>query len=119
MLYIAGFFLTSNKEVMLEAARLASEKKKKFGFNLSAFFLIDQFKEEMVELIEHADFVFGNEPEAAHFWKAHNLGTESIMEIAQKIAVMKKSNQDHPRYVIITQGKLPTVVVKSDPKKPD
>ena len=32
---------------------------------------------------------------------------------------MKKSNEDHPRYVIITQGKLPTVVVKCDPKKPE
>ena len=41
------------------------------------------------------------------------------MEIAKKIAVMKKSNLDHPRYVVITQGKLPTVVVKSDPKKPE
>ena len=41
------------------------------------------------------------------------------MEIAKKIAMMKKSNLDHPRYVVITQGKLPTVVVKSDPKKPE
>ena len=31
---------------------------------------------------------------------------------------MEKVNQDHPRYVIITQGKDPTVVVKYDPKSP-
>ena len=31
---------------------------------------------------------------------------------------MEKVNQDHPRYVIITQGKDPTVVVKHDPKNP-
>lgn len=32
---------------------------------------------------------------------------------------MEKVNQDHPRYVIITQGQDPTVVVKFDPKTPD
>ena len=104
---------------MMEGARLASEKKKKFGFNLSAFFLIDMFKPEMLELIENSDFVFGNETEAAHFAKTHEFGTENIMEIAQRMAKMKKSNEDHPRYVIITQGKLPTVVVKFDPKAPE
>ncbi len=56
---------------MLDAGRLASQEKKKFGFNLSAFFLIDMFKAEMLELIKLSDFIFGNETEALHFAKTH------------------------------------------------
>ena len=46
-----------------------------------------------MKALKHADYVFANEDEAAAYSKAHNLGTDSHIEIGKAIAKSEKSNQ--------------------------
>ena len=40
LIYSTSFFITSNKEALLEVGKYASDNDVPFGFNLSAVFLI-------------------------------------------------------------------------------
>jgi len=67
LIYSTSFFITSNKEALLEVGKFASDNDVPFGFNLSAVFLIQFFSETVLAALEHADFVFANEDEADAF----------------------------------------------------
>jgi adenosine kinase len=67
LIYSTSFFITSNKEALLEVGKFASDNDVPFGFNLSAVFLIQFFSETVFAALEHADFVFANEDEADAF----------------------------------------------------
>lgn len=110
--YSAGFFLTSSPETMLATGRHAAETNKIFAINLSAPFLCQFFKEPMLAVLPYADFVFGNESEAAAF--AANNGFEGlpIADIALRISAMPKANGARGRIVIITQGSHATVIAE-------
>jgi adenosine kinase len=106
--YIAGFFLTVSVESLVKVAEHALENKKTFLLNLSAPFLIDFFADQMAQAMPYADFLFGNESEAAAYGKKHDLG-EDIKEIALKVAALPKKG-DKPRTVVFTQGSESTIV---------
>lgn len=106
--YIAGFFLTVSVESLVKVAEHALENKKTFCLNLSAPFIIDFFADQMAQAMPYADYLFGNESEAAAYGKKHNLG-EDIKEIALKVAALPKKG-DTPRTVVFTQGSDCTVV---------
>jgi len=63
IIYTTGFFITSNFEALMVAAKFAHEHKKPFAINLSAVFLVMGHKNEFLEMVKYADFVFGNEDE--------------------------------------------------------
>jgi adenosine kinase len=108
--YSAGFFLTVSPEAMVTVGKHASENGKVFMLNLSAPFLCEFFGEPMAQVMPYADFVFGNESEAAAYAKANGFEGASIPEIALRIASLPKASGTHPRTVVITQGKDATVV---------
>jgi adenosine kinase len=70
--------------------------------NLSAPFLCQFFKDQMLKILPHCDFVFGNETEAAAFAENNGIEDKSIENIARCIAALPKSNSN-PRTVVITQ----------------
>lgn len=108
--YVSGFFLTVSPESILLMAKHACEKKKTFVMNLSAPFLCQFFKSQMLECLPYVDVLFGNESEALAFAENNDLGTKDLKEIALKIAALSKTDASRPRRVIITQGADPTIV---------
>merc|ERR1712087_25152 len=82
--YIAGFFLTVSPESLVQVGDHAVEKNKVFCINLSAPFIVDFFGDQLAQALEYADYVFGNENEAAAYGKKHNLG-EDLKEVALKL----------------------------------
>lgn len=116
IIYSAGFFLTHASETMLACGKVASENPAhRYAINLSAPFLCQFFKTQMLEVMPYADFVFGNESEAAAFAEANGYPAGlSIADIAKRIAALPKANAAKPRVVVITQGSDSTVIAQSD-----
>lgn len=110
--YISGFFLTVSIETILEIAQTAHKRDKIFMMNLSAPFLVQFFKTQMMQAMPYVDILFGNETEAATFAKEHNFDTEDMHKIALKITQLPKQNPERSRMVIITQGTEPVIVAK-------
>lgn len=109
--YIAGFFLTVSIESLVKVAEHALDNKKTFLLNLSAPFIIDFFGDQLGQALPYADFLFGNESEAATFGKKHNLG-DDLKEIALAASKMPKKDESRPRIVVFTQGSESTIVAK-------
>lgn len=114
MFYISGFFLTVSPPSMIRVGKHAAETNKVFCLNLSAPFIPAVFKDALSSVIPYADYVFGNETEAASWGAANDMEGKSIKEIAQAIANLDKVNEKRPRTVIITQGKDPVVVATKE-----
>lgn len=112
--YIAGFFLTVSLESILKVAKHASENNKLFSMNISAPFICQFFKDNLMEVMPYVDILFGNETEAAAFGKEQGFETKDIEEIAKKAQAMPKINKKRPRIVVITQGKDSTILAQSD-----
>lgn len=107
--YCAGFFLTVSVESLEQVAEHAFANKKTFCLNLSAPFIVDFFGDQMAKAMFYADFLFGNESEAAAYGKKHNLG-EDLKEIALAVCKLPKKDDSRPRTVIFTQGDQSTIV---------
>lgn len=107
--YIAGFFLTVSVESLVKVAEHAVANNKVFCLNLSAPFIVDFFGDQLGQALPYADYLFGNESEAAAYGKKNNLG-EDLKEIALAVAASPKKNTGRPRTVIFTQGSQSTIV---------
>ena len=57
---MAGFFLTVSPPSILEIARYASANGKTLAMGIAAPFIIEFFKDPMMELFPYVDYVFGN-----------------------------------------------------------
>jgi len=107
--YISGFFLTVSVDSILTIARDCVENNKVFCMNLSAPFLVQFFGDQMAAVVPFADFVFGNESEAAAYGEAKGYGSD-IKVIALKLAAQPKACGTRPRVVVFTQGAEATIV---------
>ncbi|KAM9365439.1 adenosine kinase isoform 2-T2 [Pholidichthys leucotaenia] len=112
--YIAGFFLTVSLESILKVAKHASENNKLFCMNLSAPFISQFFKDNLMQVIPYVDVLFGNETEADAFSKAQDFETKDIKEIAKKTQALPKVNTKRQRVVVLTQGKHDTIMAVGD-----
>ncbi|XP_030627463.1 adenosine kinase isoform X1 [Chanos chanos] len=108
--YIAGFFLTVSVESILKVAKHAAENNKIFSLNLSAPFICQFFKENLMKVMPYVDILFGNETEAAMFAREQGFETEDIEEIVRKAQNLPKVNKKRQRIVVFTQGKDGTVM---------
>ena len=81
---------------------------------MSAVFLVAGHKNEFLEMVKYADFVFGNEDETKAWGQAHGYQTDSLLEITALISKMEKIDHSRPRYVITTQGKDPVLMSSHD-----
>ncbi|XP_072347742.1 adenosine kinase-like isoform X3 [Scyliorhinus torazame] len=113
--YIAGFFITVSTESILKVANHASENNKIMSINLSAPFISQFFKEDLMKIFPYVDILFGNETEAATFAREQGFEqTEDIKEIAKKTRGLPKVNEKRQRIVVFTQGKEDTIVATVD-----
>ena len=56
-----GFFLTVSPESILKVAKHVSDNNKVFCMNLSAPFISQFFKEDLMKIMPYVDVLFGNE----------------------------------------------------------
>ncbi|KAJ3283806.1 adenosine kinase [Rhizoclosmatium sp. JEL0117] len=108
--YIGGYFLTVSPESANIIAKHAAETDKIFAMNLSAPFIPQFFKSQVDELAPYWDLLFGNESEALAYAESHDIKTPYIVEIAAILSQLPKKNGSRERTVVITQGRLPTIV---------
>lgn len=113
--YITGFFLTASAETVVDVAKSSHARDIPFIMNLSAPFISQFHKQELLEVLPYVHMIFGNELEALAFAKEQNFETEDLHEIALKISKWPKQNEKRERVAIITQGKDP-VLLASDGK---
>ncbi|KAJ3608092.1 hypothetical protein NHX12_025142 [Muraenolepis orangiensis] len=114
MAALPGFFLTVSPESILKVAKHVSESDKIFCMNLSAPFISQFFKEDLMKVMPYVDVLFGNETEAATFAKEQGFKTEDVAEIARLCRDLPKENQKRRRVVVFTQGKDDTVATVGD-----
>jgi len=120
MVYSTGFFITSCYDVLQKVMQQANDENKPMLFNIAAVFLVDFFKDQTMFCIEHADYVFCNEDEAAAYAKAVGIsGDNERLEAAKHIAKSKKANQARPRFAIVTQGSDQVIIAEHDPATAD
>ena len=109
--YSACFILTVCPEAVYKVAEEMISRNRPVLVNLAAPFISQFFFEPLSKTLYYADFVFGNEDEAAAYAQAANLNTTDRKEIGRAIAKLDKANKQRPRVVIITQGADPVLVV--------
>lgn len=102
IIYTTGFFIISNFEALKIAAKFANDNGKIFGINLSAVYVCHAYKKELLEAIEYADYVFGNEDETSAFAAAIDFEYTNLIEVTEYISRLPKINQDRPRIVTTT-----------------
>jgi len=107
--YCAGFFLTVSVESLVQVAEHALANNKTFCLNLSAPFIVDFFGDQLATAMPYADFLFGNEGEAAAYGQKHDLG-EDLKRVALAVSALPKKNSSKPRTVVFTQGSQSTIV---------
>nr|CCA20212.1 adenosine kinase putative [Albugo laibachii Nc14] len=109
LFYSSGFHLTVSPTSVLKIAEHAHEKNKTFLLNLAAPFVMQFYKEPLMNAIKFADFMFGNETEALEFGKLFGW-SENLQEIALKMTELPVASSSRKRVVVITQGSEPTIV---------
>ncbi|CAG9333002.1 unnamed protein product [Blepharisma stoltei] len=111
--YTEGFFVVPATPSLVEVSRYMATNGKIFAMNLSAMFVIEFFKDQMMQLFENSEYVFGNEVEAEKFSQVHGFDTTNFETIALRMAALPKVFE-RTRTVVITRGKDPTVVAVGD-----
>lgn len=111
--YTTGFFLTASAGTVQAIAKHALSVDAPFLMNLSAPFLVQFYKKDLMEALAYADIVFGNELEALAFAKEENFETTNLHEIALKMCKLPKQNEKRERVTIITQGKDPVLIAQN------
>merc|ERR1711935_1299874 len=109
--YCAGFFLTVSVPSLVKVGEHAVANNKTFCLNLSAPFIVDFYGDQMATAMEYADFLFGNESEAAAYGKKNGMG-DDLKKIALKVAALPKKDASRPRTVVFTQGSDATIVAR-------
>lgn len=114
-IYTTSFFITSNVEALMKVAKYATENDIPMGFNLSAVFLLQFELPNVVAALEHADYLFANEDEAAEFAKTQSMEGADLKDVAKCMAKFKKANTKRPRIAVVTNGAKPVIVAQNMP----
>ena len=115
LIYSTAFFITSCAEALHEVGQFASDNNIPMAFNLSAVFLLQFELANVTKALTHADYVFGNEDEAAAFATSQGKEGASLQEVAKMLATWEKSNSKRPRVAVVTHGSKPVIVATQVP----
>lgn len=108
--FVGGYHLTVCVPAVLALAEEAAKEDKIFMFSLSAPFIMQFFKDPLMQTSPYWDYVIGNETEAAAWAEGQGHETKDVKKIASLMAELPKSNSKRKRIVIITQGTDATLV---------
>lgn len=107
IVYSTGFFITSCFEGLLHAAKTAHENGQPFAINFSATFIVSGNHAQFNQVIEYADFIFGNDDEMRAYSEAEGWTTSDVKEMAKMLA--EKFPQKSTK-VVTTQGTKPVII---------
>jgi adenosine kinase len=110
MVYATAFFITSNVEAMRQVGRYCAENDKPMVFNIAAPFLLFTNFDDVMDAIEHADYVFCNEDEASTFAEKQGFQAADRRAAGKYMCQYKKANAKRNRVSIVTQGAEPIIV---------
>jgi adenosine kinase len=110
VVYVEGYLLTSAPDVIYEIAKFTSEAGKIFSINVSAQFIVEFFKDNMMRVWPYCEYVFGNEDEVQKFGEVHGLGND-VIEIAKGMSTMPTSTS-RPKKIVVTRGKHSVVIAQ-------
>ena len=111
LIFTELYILRSQKAFSFSLAKLGLDDHKRYGFNLPCTFFIDNFLDEINELVSYADIIFSNEHEAVYYCGKLGLDTNrSLEEIIQDLAQVQKKNINKNRVFVITDGANPAWV---------
>jgi len=100
------------------AKHASSNPSKRFICNMSAAFVVQVFKDLMMQVMPYIDILVGNDDEAKVF--ASSLGFDEhtrsdIKKTVAKLAALPRARTDgSSRIVVITQGARPVIVAHGD-----
>ena len=111
-IFQASWFLLSPDGIKCAfmMAKHAAKSGQHFGLNLAAESLVHRFRDELVELMKSATFVFGNTVEYKAFAEAMNWNCPSMNDILMKMNELPYSGVRR-RTLIITSGSAPTLML--------
>jgi len=115
--YISSFFITSCQDALIKVAKHSLDNNKTFCLNLGAEFLVEFFHAQMLEAIQYADIVFGNEAEALKLSAMCKFDCTDVPQIAVLLSEMPFKKPGKHRTVVITQGSSPVIVVHGGQRK--
>jgi len=101
------FILKHQRESVFKLAELGSKDDKIFGFNLPSYFFIENYLDDIKNLVEYGDVIFVNAEESIFFAKMNGLETSDYDLISEFIAKFPKKNPLKKRTVVITCGPNP------------
>lgn len=104
-IYISGFFLTVSMDTVMYVVKLAHERGITVALNLSAPFICQFYKKQLLQVLPFVDLLFGNEAESTTLGKSLGLEYNRLEDIARHLSTLERTRQ-----VIITQGADPTIV---------
>ena len=108
VIYSEGYMLTDCDASTLAAAKYACESGKVFALGLSAPYVIEFFKDRMLEVIPYTEIIICNEEEAAKYGEINGLpGT--VTEVALAISRLPGFTP-RPKKVVVTRGKDPVLI---------
>ncbi|OEH75551.1 adenosine kinase b [Cyclospora cayetanensis] len=118
--YCTGFLLSSSAAVLLKLARHCQSSGKTFACNLSAEFLMHEFKAEYLEMLQRANVCCGNKEEATKFAELNGMDTTgSVGDTAAQILDLMLKGLDEgankQKMVVVTQGADPVIVASRTP----
>ncbi|XP_063968817.1 uncharacterized protein LOC129282212 isoform X1 [Lytechinus pictus] len=106
--YLVGYFIHTYPSISRDIADFTRRENKVLTVNLSAVYVCEQSADLLKQIIECAQYVFGNEAELQAYAKASGWQDteESVMT---KMSKLPSKSWTSPRHVIITHGSQPTL----------
>jgi len=113
MVYATAFFITSNAEAMRKVTHYCAANDKPMLFNIAATWILHTNMDDVMDAIEHSDFVFCNEDEASLFAEKQGMEATDRLGAAKFICNYKKANEKRNRVCIVTQGPEPVIICEA------
>ncbi|XP_030835365.1 adenosine kinase 1 [Strongylocentrotus purpuratus] len=106
--YLVGYFIHTYPSISRELADFARRENKVLTMNLSAVYVCEQSSQLLTQMIEHAQYVFGNKAELQAYASALDWQDteESVM---MKMSRIPSKTENPTRHVIITHSSQPTL----------
>merc|ERR1712066_1176065 len=113
IIYLTGYFVASSPEASLEICRYAAEKGKIVALSLSATYICQFHKANLLQILQYVDYLFGNEDQVLTFARENNMKDSDNVEISsQTLARLPKVNSSRRRMVITQNGENSCLVAQ-------
>lgn len=122
MVCVEGYLMTNCFSLVLELAHVCRSMSKTFAFCLSAHFVVQQKKQELLQLLPMCDIICGNRMEATELSKILTKKNQEVPSDQQLLKVISEAPKEYAiplnglksyqRIVVVTNGSHPVISAK-------